>query len=59
MLNADEFRTFILTRTMADTDWIDEISRTPVSHVHNLSLMGGNSKTNYIANLNYASRQGS
>lgn len=50
---------FILTRTMgADTDWIDEISRTPVSHVHNLSLMGGNSKTNYIANLNYASRQG-
>lgn len=42
----------------ADTDWIDEISRTPVSHVHNLSLMGGNSKTNYIANLNYASRQG-
>ena len=35
---------FILTRTMADTDWIDEISRTPVSHVHNLSLMGGNFK---------------
>ena len=35
----------------ADTDWIDEISRTPISHVHNLSLMGGNSKTNYIANF--------
>lgn len=59
MLNADEFRTLYPDRDHgADTDWIDEISRTPVSHVHNLSLMGGNSKTNYIANLNYASRQG-
>ena len=59
MLNADEFRTLYPYQDHgADTDWIDEISRTPVSHVHNLSLMGGNSKTNYIANLNYASRQG-
>lgn len=59
MLNADEFRTLYPNQDHgADTDWIDEISRTPVSHVHNLSLMGGNSKTNYIANLNYASRQG-
>lgn len=59
MLNADEFRTLYPDWDHgADTDWIDEISRTPVSHVHNLSLMGGNSKTNYIANLNYASRQG-
>lgn len=59
MLNADEFRTLYPDQDHgADTDWIDEISRTPVSHVHNLSLMGGNSKTNSIANLNYASRQG-
>lgn len=59
MLNADEFRTLYPDQDHgADTDWINEISRTPVSHVHNLSLMGGNSKTNYIANLNYASRQG-
>lgn len=59
MLNADEFRTLYPDQDHgADTDWIDEISHTPVSHVHNLSLMGGNSKTNYIANLNYASRQG-
>lgn len=59
MLNADEFRTLYPDQDHgADTDWIDEITRTPISHVHNLSLMGGNSKTNYIANLNYASRQG-
>lgn len=59
MLDANEFRALYPDQDHgADTDWIDEISRTPISHVHNLSLMGGNSKTNYIANLNYASRQG-
>ena len=59
MLDAGEFRALYPDQDHgADTDWIDEISRTPISHVHNLSLMGGNSKTNYIANLNYASRQG-
>ncbi len=41
-----------------DTDWVDEITRTPVSHVHNVSLTGGTSRSNYVANLNYASRQG-
>lgn len=59
MLNADEFRALYPDQDHgADTDWLKEISRTPFSHVHNLSLMGGNSKTNYVANLNYASRQG-
>lgn len=59
MLDASEFGALYPDQNHgADTDWIEEISRTPISHVHNLSLMGGNSKTNYIANLNYASRQG-
>ncbi|WP_455663454.1 SusC/RagA family TonB-linked outer membrane protein [Phocaeicola sp.] len=42
----------------ADTDWMDEITRTPLSHVHNLSFRGGNHTTNYILNLNYRSLQG-
>lgn len=59
MLTADEFAALYPDYDYGyDTDWIDEISRTPISHVHNLSLMGGNTKTNYIANLNYSSRQG-
>lgn len=41
-----------------DTDWLDEISRTAVSHVHNLSLRGGSKQTNYTATLNYRNRQG-
>lgn len=42
----------------ADTDWLDEISRTAFSHVHNLSLRGGSKQTNYTASLNYRNRQG-
>jgi TonB-linked SusC/RagA family outer membrane protein len=40
------------------TDWLKAISRTPVSHVHNLTYRGGNSKTNYLLNLNYRSLEG-
>ncbi|UYQ91453.1 SusC/RagA family TonB-linked outer membrane protein [Chitinophaga horti] len=42
----------------ATTDWIDEITRTPISQVYNLSLRGGSKNTSYIANLNYRSMQG-
>lgn len=59
MLNATEFRALYPDQDHgADTDWLDEITRTPLTHVHNLSFQGGNSKTSYIANLNYSSRQG-
>ncbi|MEQ9437400.1 MAG: SusC/RagA family TonB-linked outer membrane protein [Cyclobacteriaceae bacterium] len=43
----------------ADTDWYDEISRTAVSHTHNLSLSGGSEAgTSYSASLNYRNAQG-
>lgn len=41
-----------------DTDWLGEISRTGISHVHNLSLRGGGQSTHYTASLNYRDRQG-
>lgn len=59
MLTADEFRELYPEQDHgANTDWFKEISRTPFSHVHNISLMGGNTRTNYIANINYTSKQG-
>ncbi|MDO4496796.1 MAG: TonB-dependent receptor, partial [Bacteroidales bacterium] len=59
MLSASEFAALYPDQDKGhNTDWQDEITRVPVSHVHNLSLMGGNSKTNYIANLNMTQRQG-
>jgi len=42
----------------ANTDWFDAVTRTPVSHSHNLSLSGGSEKTTYYASLNYRNYQG-
>lgn len=41
-----------------DTDWMDEITRTALSHVHNISLTGGTKKFSYMASLNYRDVQG-
>ncbi|MES2647409.1 MAG: SusC/RagA family TonB-linked outer membrane protein [Bacteroidota bacterium] len=43
----------------ASTDWNDEITRTAVSQIHNLSFSGGSGGgTSYIASLNYRDVQG-
>ncbi len=42
----------------ATTDWFETITRTPVSHTHNLTLQGGNSQTNYTASVNFRDWQG-
>lgn len=63
MLTAAEYRQKIAEGVAfsdlgASTDWIKELSRTPVTHVHNLSFRGGNPQTNYLADVNYRSFQG-
>ena len=59
MLTSQEFREmYPQYDNGANVDWLKEITRTPVSHVHNLSFRGGSSKTNYIANLNYNRQEG-
>ncbi len=42
----------------ASTDWLKQITRTPLSTVHNLTFRGGNSKTNYLVSINYRYLQG-
>ena len=42
----------------SDTDWLEEVTRTGVSQVHNLSLGGGSSSTTYRASLNLRDAQG-
>ena len=43
----------------ASTDWNDAITRTAISHIHNLSFSGGTgSGTSYIASVNYRNAQG-
>lgn len=68
MLSSSDFREKInegyidsdydISNGEASTDWLDQVTRTPVSHVHNLSFIGGNDKTNYSANVNYRDMQG-
>ena len=41
-----------------DTDWLDAISRTAVTHNHSVSLSGGNAKTSYFGNFTCRNAQG-
>lgn len=49
---------FLVDNEGANTDWFEEVTRTPVSHSHNLSVSGGNDKTTYYGSVNYRSMQG-
>ncbi len=42
----------------ASTNWLDQISRTPISYNHNLTLKGGTGKSSYLGSINYDSREG-
>ncbi len=42
----------------SSTDWMDEITRTAFSHVHNLSISGGTPKTSYMGSINYRDIEG-
>ncbi len=42
----------------AVTDWYKEVTRSAISHVHNLSLGGGLGKGSYRASLNWRNQQG-
>lgn len=53
---ADQKRGWRDNRT--ETEWIDEVTRTALTHVHNLSLAGGNKQTSYRVSANYRALQG-
>ena len=63
VLSAEEYLSFAeVGRAVEDfgsqTDWFDEITRTAITHVHNLSMSGGNSNSNYRFSINYRDGQG-
>ena len=65
MLTAQDYRDQISAGTReakwdggSNTDWLDEATRAPITHVHNLTIRGGNSTTNYLASANYRSLEG-
>jgi iron complex outermembrane receptor protein len=67
MLSPDEYRGWLADHDLnldpidddgASTVWVDEVTRLGFSHNNNLSVSGGNSKTTYIASINYLSNEG-
>lgn len=42
----------------ANTDWEREVTRTAITHNHNISFSGGGAATRYRASLNYMDQQG-
>ena len=42
----------------AETDWFNEVTRTPVSHKHNLSIAGGSEKFSHRTVINIEKNQG-
>lgn len=59
VLTADEYRAFPGSNDLGgNVDWFDEIMETGLSHVHNISLSGGNEQTTYRISGNYRDVQG-
>lgn len=42
----------------ANTDWLDEVTRTPFTQIYNISLRGGSKTTNYVASFEYRGLNG-
>ncbi len=58
-MNAAEYKAAGGKDLGSNTDWNKAITRTALSHIHNVSFSGGNgSGTSYIASVNYREAQG-
>jgi iron complex outermembrane receptor protein len=72
LLNATQFRDFVraqvaagnLTQAsedalgQANTDWQREVTRSAITHNHNVAFSGGTESTQYRASLNYMNQEG-
>ncbi|HHU97136.1 MAG TPA: TonB-dependent receptor [Petrimonas sp.] len=65
LLDANDYRRLIAEGVIGkshdyggDTDWLDEISRTPLIQNHNLTIRGGNQQTNYLLSMMYNNSEG-
>lgn len=67
MLSADEYRNYLSDNGLsispddeqgANNDWQDIMTRTGVSYRNNLSISGGNNKTNYFSSVEHYRNEG-
>lgn len=57
-LSEEDDRFKLINDFEGNTDWVREITRTPISHTHYISLQGGNAQTSYLASVTYNDKQG-
>lgn len=64
MMSADQYREKVALGLNGavdygnSTNWLDEITQTPISQVYNVSIRGGNKSTNYTASFEYRDLNG-
>lgn len=62
--DADQYRQLVkqgktgATDYGSSTDWLDQVTRNPVSKVYNINLKGSTDRTSYVVNLNYRDLNG-
>lgn len=62
-LSADEFRRYRCIDNPGldyggDVDWFDAVGRTALTHLHTITMSGGDNKTNYRVSVDYRDAQG-
>lgn len=64
VMSASEYRKFASDKGIQiqdgghDTNWFDELTKTPLNQTYNLALSGGTDNTTYRASLSYKSQEG-
>jgi iron complex outermembrane receptor protein len=58
IMNASEFIAAGGNDLGSDTDWIDEVTRTGFSQIHNVSAVGGTEKSTYRVSANFRDTEG-
>ena len=58
VMSAQEFTAAGSNNLGANTDWIDQVTRTAISNTHNAAISGGTANTNYRVSLNYRDAEG-
>ncbi|MDO7675824.1 MAG: TonB-dependent receptor, partial [Flavobacteriaceae bacterium] len=58
VMSADEFRAAGGRDLGATTSWLDEVTRTAATTIHNVSMSGGNGSTSYRVSANYRDVEG-
>ncbi|CAM4186351.1 SusC/RagA family TonB-linked outer membrane protein [Zobellia nedashkovskayae] len=54
----EEFLSVGGTDLGSDTDWLDEVTETAITNVHNVAAVGGTDKANYRVSLNFRDQEG-